>query len=69
MIGKPQVKRKLGHEVQIYVCRFNVILDLSISGCNILKLFKHDLTGKGHEFGLKSWAKATLLTLLAIYIN
>ena len=50
MIGKPQVKRKLGHEVQIYVCRFNVILDLSISGCNTLKLFKHDLTGKGHEF-------------------
>ena len=49
MNGKPQVKRKLGHEVQIYVCRFNVILDLSISGCNTLKLFKHDLTGKGHE--------------------
>ena len=50
MIGKPQVKRKLGHEVQIYVCRFNVILDPYISGCNTLKLFKHDLTGKGHEF-------------------
>lgn len=50
MKGQPQVKRKLGHEVKIYVCRFNVILDLSISGCNTLKLFKHDLTGKGHEF-------------------
>lgn len=50
MNGKLQVKRKLGHEVKIYVCRFNVILDLSISGCNTLKLFKHDLTGKGHEF-------------------
>ena len=56
MIGKPQVKRKLGHEVQIYVYRFNVILDLSISGCNTLKLFKHDLTGKSHEFSdLAGW--------------
>lgn len=42
MNGKPQVK--------IYVCGFNMILDLSISGCNTLKLFKHDLTGKSHEF-------------------
>ena len=42
MNGKPQVK--------IYVCGFNMILDLSISGCNTLKLFKHDLTGKSREF-------------------
>lgn len=26
--GKPQVKRKLDHEVQVCVCRVNVILDL-----------------------------------------
>ena len=46
MIGKPQVKRKLGHEVQIYVCRFNVILDLSISGCNTLTCLNMIFLGK-----------------------
>ena len=46
MIGKPQVKRKLGHEVKIYVCRFNMILDLSISGCNTLTCLNMIFLGK-----------------------
>lgn len=46
MNGKPQVKRKLGHEVQIYVFRFKVILDLSISGCNTLTCLNMIFLGK-----------------------
>ena len=46
MIGKPQVKRKLGHQVQIYVFRFKVILDLSISGYNTLTCLNMIFLGK-----------------------